>query len=119
MRWLIFFMFRARVIEVRQFVEGKLAVTLCRTDQMRLWPAIGRQLRQLFHAFVTGLCRIPIPQPATARDHLQCGVEHTGKHAMLKSLMQVTNFPEFFFDPARFDFLLKLAEHRRWTHRLS
>ena len=32
---------------------------------------------------------------------------------MLESLVQVAHLPEFFFDPARFDFLLELAQHRR------
>ena len=56
---------------------------------------------------------IAVAQAAAAGDHLQPGVEHARKHAVLESLMQVANFPEFVFDPAGFDFLLETCQRRR------
>ena len=44
MRWLVFFVLRARVVEIGKFVEGEFAVALRGAEQMRLCAAIGGQV---------------------------------------------------------------------------
>src|SRR6266404_4572025 len=61
---------------------------------------------------MAGLRGIAVSQAASPGDHLQSGMQHARKHSVFESLMQVTHFPQFFFDPARLNVLLELAECR-------
>ena len=112
MRRLIFFVLRPRVVQIGQLVEGQLAITFRWTDQLRVGSPICGQTGQRLHALVARHRSVAIAQAASAGNHLQPGVEYPGEHAVLKSLMQVADFPELFLDPAGFDFLLIVAEHR-------
>ena len=53
-RGLIFFMLRARVVEIGQFVESEFAVALCRPKDVGFRAAIRRQLGQLLHVLIPG-----------------------------------------------------------------
>ncbi len=112
MRRLIFFVLRTRVIQIGELVERKLAIAFRGTEQVSLGASVGRKFSELAHVFVSGFCRIAVAQAAAASDHLQRGVEHAGVESVFKTLVHVAHFPELFFDPAGFDFFLKLAEHR-------
>src|SRR4030088_2499745 len=56
---------------------------------------------------------IPIAQAASAGDELQGSMKHAGVESVRESLVHVADFPEFVFDPARFDFFLVPAERGR------
>src|SRR5207302_11170284 len=107
---LIFFMLRARMIKIGKRVKRDLAIALFWTKHVSFSAAISGQIAESFHPHVPRCRRIPITRAASASDYLQRSVEHSRKHTVLEPLMQVADFPEFFFDPARFHFLLELAE---------
>src|SRR5579859_7492909 len=111
-RRLVFFVLRARVIQIGQLIECQLAITLRRADDVPLRSSVRRQLGKLLHALVSRHSGVAIAQAAAAADHLQSGMDHARVHPMLKSLMQVAHLPQLFFDPAGFHFLLELAEAR-------
>ena len=46
-RGLIFFVLRARVVEVGELVESELAVALCGAEDVGFGAAVGRQLGQM------------------------------------------------------------------------
>ena len=112
MRRLVFFVLCAGVIKIGELVERQLAVAFGGTEQMGFGTAVRGKIGELLHVRVSSFRGIAIAQAASAGDHLQPGVEHAGEHAVFESLMQVANFPELFLDPAGFNFLLELAEHR-------
>src|SRR5438128_1932103 len=103
---LIFFMLGTRVTEVGELVEGELAVAFERTEQARFVAAVSRQHGELLHALITGGGGIAVAQAAPAGELLKSGMEHSGPESVLEALMEVTDLPEFAFDPACFDFLL-------------
>ncbi len=112
MRRLVLFVLRAGVIKIGQLVEREFAIPFCGAEQMGFGTAVRGEIGELLHMRVSSFCGITIAQAAAAGNHLQSGVEHAGKHTVFEPLMQVANFPELLLDPAGFDFLLELAEHR-------
>lgn len=111
-RRLIFFMLGAGVIEVGELVEGELAIAFRRAKQMRFRAAVGSQVRQFFKSFGPGTVGGTATQATSTGELLNPGVQHSPPEAMLESLVEVSNFPEFLFNPARVDLVLILAESR-------
>src|SRR5580704_16476853 len=93
---LIFLMARAGMVDVGEAVEGELAVTFVAQrliDEMRGAVAF-------FVFLVARLAEHGVDQAATAGNELQAGLNETGNEAAVKGLMEIANFPQFFFDPA-------------------
>src|SRR5712691_9956692 len=109
MRRLIFFMLGAGMIEVGEFVEGKLAIALCRAKQVCFRAAVGGEIGERLQILVPRMRWHAIAWTA-AENFLECGVEHSRDHAILKSLVEVAHRPEFVFNPTGFDAALEVAE---------
>src|SRR3974390_3693782 len=63
---LVLFVLRSGIIDVGQFVESQLTVTLGSVNYVGLGAAIRWQLRERFHAFVAGTIAVMRPQTTAA-----------------------------------------------------
>ena len=62
------------------------------------------------HTQVSGNVRITISHATSAGHQLQSGMKHSRNEAALESLMEVSNLPELFLDPACLHEFLKFPE---------
>ncbi len=97
------------MIEVGEFVEGELAVALCRAKRVCFRASIGREIGERLQVLVPSM-RWHAVVKAAVKNFLESSVEHSGDHAMLESLVKVAHRPELVFNPTGFDALLELAE---------
>src|ERR1700756_508914 len=79
---------------------------------MRFIATVRRKIGKLFHAIVAGFRRVAAVETAAAGDLLQAGVEHSCPQAVLESLVEVADFPEFVLNPTVFDPTLKSDKSR-------
>src|ERR1700722_4931731 len=102
MRRLIFFVPGSGMIKVGKFVKSKFAVALRGADQVGFRPSIGGEAFERLHIFVTRAGRGSVAQSAIEQ-FLERGVEHSSDHAILESLVEITDWPQLVADPAGFD----------------
>src|SRR5205807_214058 len=95
MAGLIFFVARARVVDVGKAIEGELAVAF--------EPFRRRAAVDFFVGFVARVRAHWIDQAAATGDLLNCGVKKTAKHTVLKRLVKIADLPKLFFDVALVD----------------
>src|SRR5882757_7363758 len=99
---LIFFVARAGMIDVGEAVESEFAVSReTRLGELAVDFPVG---------FVADVCAQGIDEAASASNLLKCSVDEAGKLAVREALMEVADFPQFFFDVAIFDFGLEGSE---------
>src|ERR1700722_12929536 len=111
MTGLVFFVTRTGVIDVRQTVKGQFAVAL---EAFWLALRIARcRAIEFFVSLVAGVIAQGIDEPAPARNELQAGLKQSRDQAMLEGLMEIANFPQFFFDVALLDLLREYAQRFR------
>src|SRR5437660_11875216 len=95
MAGLIFFVARARVVDVGKAIEGELAVAF--------EPFRRRAAVDLLVSFVARVRAHGVDQTAATGDLLKRRVNKPAKHATLKRLMKIADLPKLFFDVALFD----------------
>src|SRR6266567_7885632 len=100
------------MIKIGELVESQRSIAFGIPEQMTFRAAVGRQVTQVLHSRVPGRPRIAIAQAASAGQLLDARVERPAPEAAFKALMKIAHFPEFVFDPARFNFFLKHTQSR-------
>src|SRR2546421_351977 len=102
MAGLIFFVARARVVDVGKAIEGQLAIA---------FEAFGRGAAvDLLVSFVARVRAHGVDQTAATGDLLKRRVNKPAKHAVLKRLVKIADLPKFFLDVALFDPLREGAQ---------
>ncbi len=94
---MIFFMARARVVDVGEAVESEFAIA---------FKTLGSGAAVDFLVvLVAGFGMHGIDEAAAAGDLLESSMEEAAEHAVSKGLVEIADLPEFFFDVALLDFL--------------
>src|SRR5712691_3739450 len=108
MRGLIFVVRHRRMIDVRDFVEGKRAVKAQIFVTLRWIIAVVAEGGKFLHRFVPSLLVIAIENPpgAAAGDVLQAGIHHSQPTAVTEARMKVPIPPQLWRDPALFHALI-------------
>ena len=110
MAWLILVVCGSGIVNIRHLVESELTVVHRLVERRNLSIVV---FFQLHHARMSGFVLISVVQSAAACDHLQPRVDHSRKESMFEGLMEVTNFPEFLFNPALLDEFFKPFQFAR------
>jgi hypothetical protein len=93
---LIFFVARARVVDVGEAIKRQFAIA---------FEALGRGTAIDFPVgFVARVRAHGINQAAAAGNLLKRSVKKTSQHAVLEGLMKIADLPELFFDVALLNF---------------
>ena|SRR5437667_11270376 len=108
MRGLIFVVRHRRVIDVRDFVEGKRAVKAQILVSLRWIVAVIAVDGKFLHGFVPGFLMISVENSpgAAPGDVLQAGINHSQPTAVTKPRMKVSIAPQLWRDPTLFHALL-------------
>src|SRR5882762_8985914 len=102
-RWLVFLVLGAGVVEVGELVEGELAVAFGVAEQMLFGTAVDWERCQRPEVFVAGVRGVTSVEAAAEGDLLEGSVDEARVKALLEALMKIADLPKFFPDPALID----------------
>src|ERR1044071_748488 len=108
MHGLVFIVAHRRVVNVRQLVEGKLAIKAQPVITLLDLVALITVSRELLHRFMSGFRSGAVEDSpvAPARDELQSGVSQSQPATMTKARVKVPDLPQLFHNPTIVDELL-------------